>query len=115
MFTGYTVYGYRSEYKQYVFALLNSVQAKLLPVRIYLTPQRMITTAEDGTTAGREADPKTITEINTTQPTTAKTPTIPGTGLPDTANRLIRLTANTDRQVPTQIGAKARIVQTNAL
>ena len=30
-------------------------------------------------------------------------------------NWLIRRTANTDRQVPTQIGAKARVVQTNAL
>jgi hypothetical protein len=37
----------RSEYKQYVFALLNSVRNKLLPVRIYLTPQGTITT-EDG-------------------------------------------------------------------
>ena len=51
----------------------------------------------------------------TTLPTAARTPTIPGTGLPDTANRLIRLTANTDRQEQTQIGAKARVVQTNAL
>ena len=99
-----------------VFALLNSVRSKLLPVRIYLTPQGMITTAEDGTTAGREADPKTITEITTTQPTTTKTPTIPETGLPGTANQPTRLTANIrDHLAPTPIGAKARVVKTEAL
>ena len=86
----------RSEYKQYVFAFLNSVRAKLLPVRIYLTPQGMITTAEDGITAEREADPR-ITGTIIIPATTARMPTMPGTGLPDTANRLIRLTANTDR------------------
>ena len=75
-----------------------------------------MTTAEDGTTAGREADPKTITEITTTQPTTAKTPTIPGTGLPETANQPTRLTANTrDHLAPTPTAAKARVVKTDAL
>ena len=40
-------------------------------------------------------------------------PTIPGTDLPDTANRL---TANTnDRLAPTPIGARARVVKTDAL
>ena len=75
----------------------------------------MITTAEDGTTADREADPR-ITGTIIIPPTTARMPTIPGTGLPDTANRLTRLTANTnDRLAPTPIAARARVVKTNAL
>ena len=76
----------------------------------------MIRTTEDGTTADKEADRKVITETIIIPLTTAITPTKPGTELPDTANRLIRLTANTkDRLAPTPIGARARIVKTDAL
>ena len=75
----------------------------------------MITTAEDGTTADREAGPK-ITEIITILLTSARTPTIPGTGLPDTANQPTLLTADTrDQPAPTLIAAKARVVKNEAL
>ena len=99
----------RSEYKQYVFALLNSVRNKLLPVRIYLTPQGTITT-EDGTTDKHAADLATITGK------TAIRPMMPQPGLPETANPATRLTTNgRDRLAPTPTVARARVVKTEAL
>ena len=97
----------RSEYKQYVFALLNSVRNKLLPVRIYLTPQGTITT-EDGTTDANAADLATITGR------TVIRQKMPEPGQPGPANQTTRLTANS-RDLPAPTGARARVVRTEAL
>jgi hypothetical protein len=99
----------RSEYKQYVFALLDSVRNKLLPVRIYLTPQGTITT-EDGTTDTNAADLATITGRTAIRPKT------PEPGLPGTANQPTRPTASSnDLPAPIPTVARARVVRTEAL